>query len=430
MYQLQMSQAVGAIRDNFDVRIDTQPEFTTIGSTTATFKFKYTIDKISGAAPAKVYYKGMQLQVPPQATPQEVTLTIPVSSGSYNMAWAYFVLIATKKTVQFSTAGPVMHVSSPKTFSGVTGPDFPYELPAADNEIYGNERVVVTVDPTTVTLGTDEEMICIFATLRPRFWWANGSSVETGTSNTVTNVILHNAANLQELAAMTKFIIPGFDLPHLPAYTKGYLNNGGLVDAMLHLNEQYIQGQSWQDNRLSADRSAFNAYVTSNNSAIATINATLGSIGVAVSGISANLSTLSDTLDTLSGIVVTKADKIQENWHYLGDPDEPTFNSGWYNPLTGLGRARFMRDNMGFVHFQGRMKKDSADFAEVAWTLPNGYRPDNDLVLPVTFWPGGGFPSIGFIQVSDNGQILVMDNLSNDEAHYSLESLTPFRAAL
>lgn len=404
-YQRKLSQFLGAVRDNFNIAIDTQPSFTDVGVSEATFEFTYSIVKPLSGSPACVFYNGVRFEIP-VLTAQTVEVTIPVISASYNLAYAYIVLVATKKDVTFNSVAPVLHVTDPKAFSGVTSSDYPFELPAAENVIYGAERLAVVASLDDIVLGTDEEIICIVGTLRPRYQWANASSVETTASNVVTTYILHNASMLSEIADMTKFLIPGLSSPFAPAYKKEYLNNGGIVDSLQLLHEQYVQGQSWQDYRITADKTTLDAYIASNDAAIAVLNVTLGTLSLNLTALQGTVTTLQGTVAAQGASLLLKADKAQEPWHYVGDPSEPTFGTRFENVLTGIGRTKFMRDAFGTVFVELYVNATSdAPFGAVLFSLPAGYRPMMTFPLPCSKWTGTGYPSLGFINVETSGDI-------------------------
>jgi len=64
-----------------------------------------------------------------------------------------------------------------------------------------------------------------------------------------------------------------------------------------------------------------------------------------------------------------------EDWHEVGTAGEPVFENSWVNFDTDRP-ARFYKDPLGIVHLSGLIKTGS--IGTVAFTLPEGYRPDHD----------------------------------------------------
>jgi hypothetical protein len=71
----------------------------------------------------------------------------------------------------------------------------------------------------------------------------------------------------------------------------------------------------------------------------------------------------------------------QEATHIVGGSGEPAFQNGWVNFGSGWSFAGFFKDSFGVVHLQGTIKSGTAGSA--AFTLPAGYRPAQNLFMPV-----------------------------------------------
>jgi hypothetical protein len=70
-----------------------------------------------------------------------------------------------------------------------------------------------------------------------------------------------------------------------------------------------------------------------------------------------------------------------EGWHIIGAPGEPAFENGWHaTPIDSI--VRFRRDPAGKVRLEGNITGGDDPFLS-AFTLPNGYRPADQLSLPV-----------------------------------------------
>jgi len=405
-YTEKLGSGIGALRENWNIVIDVQPAFTSIGASESTFQFTYSINKEVGLNPASLYYKGVRFEVPTASGVVE-SITIPVNAGTYNVAYCYFVLVATKKTVNFNDVGPVLHVTDPKVFSGVTSASFPYELAAADNVIYGNERVAVVESLDEITLGTDEEIICIMGTLRPRFWWKDAATVESVSSDVAAAVIMHNAARMSDYVTLAKFFIPGTSASHKPVYTKAYLNNNGVADLIGNLMEQYIEGQSYQDFRLKTVEGDLSAYITANDAALAAQAVSIAALESDMLQAQGDITTLQSQVATNTANISLKANKAQEAWRYIGDPGQPTFNANWADSFSGEGRTRFFKDEMGNVHIVGQPIKNTAvAFGDIIFTLPAGYRPLNGWTYYIVpMWTGIGYPIPSAIAIRENGEV-------------------------
>ena len=75
----------------------------------------------------------------------------------------------------------------------------------------------------------------------------------------------------------------------------------------------------------------------------------------------------------LLSFIREKANKQQEAWI------TPTLLNGWV-VLTDSYPVSYMKDNFGFVHIRGVVSGGS--LGTVIFSLPNGYKPENDMYLP------------------------------------------------
>jgi len=75
------------------------------------------------------------------------------------------------------------------------------------------------------------------------------------------------------------------------------------------------------------------------------------------------------------------AASASEPFHEIGAPGEPVFENGWQNQaVAGRSSAAFYKDPLGVVHLKGIIV--GPDGLATAFTLPPGYRPSQDLVVP------------------------------------------------
>lgn len=88
-----------------------------------------------------------------------------------------------------------------------------------------------------------------------------------------------------------------------------------------------------------------------------------------------------------------------DKWHYVGEAGQPSFENSWVNFGSGNQVARFIKDASGVVHIQGVVK--NAVPANVIFTLPSAYRPDNYLHLSIA----GKTGLAGVIGIENDGEI-------------------------
>lgn len=67
-----------------------------------------------------------------------------------------------------------------------------------------------------------------------------------------------------------------------------------------------------------------------------------------------------------------------EQWRRLGDPGEPALQAGWQHK-PGFQPLEYFKDSEGFVHLRGAAIGSTAG-ASTVFVLPQGYRPDDDLL--------------------------------------------------
>ncbi len=75
--------------------------------------------------------------------------------------------------------------------------------------------------------------------------------------------------------------------------------------------------------------------------------------------------------------------------------------------------AGYMKDSMGFVHLAGKIKTGVSGTSP--WTLPSGYRPQYNIVVPIV-----SNNVFGYCTISTEGVITVYGNA----AYYSLSGIT------
>ena len=96
-----------------------------------------------------------------------------------------------------------------------------------------------------------------------------------------------------------------------------------------------------------------------------------------------------------------------EAWREIDDAagKNPTFDNSWDNVGTPYANAAFYKDLFGVVRLQGRI--DTGATGTVAFTLPAGYRPSDELAFTVhntAGGPGPGGASV-WVKVEANGDV-------------------------
>ena len=79
-------------------------------------------------------------------------------------------------------------------------------------------------------------------------------------------------------------------------------------------------------------------------------------------------------IQTIETLYQEKANKVQEAWI------TPTLLNGWVQH-TSFENAAYMKDEFGFVHFQGMVK--SGTIGQTIFSLPAGYRPDGSRFMTI-----------------------------------------------
>lgn len=98
-----------------------------------------------------------------------------------------------------------------------------------------------------------------------------------------------------------------------------------------------------------------------------------------------------DEIAEAASLLIPQANKMQEEWIV------PTLVNGWVqDDATDAMNIGYMKDYMGFVHLRGRVK--SGTLGVQAFTLPEGYRPINDLRFPLV-----SNDSFGYIWIRKGG---------------------------
>jgi hypothetical protein len=92
-----------------------------------------------------------------------------------------------------------------------------------------------------------------------------------------------------------------------------------------------------------------------------------------------------------------------EAFHIVGTAGEPAFQNGWHNFGGSFSKGGFFKDALGIVHLKGNLTGGGS--GTTAFTLPEGYRPTEDLVMPAAGGVAG--PVAANLSVLQDGQLQV-----------------------
>lgn len=106
-----------------------------------------------------------------------------------------------------------------------------------------------------------------------------------------------------------------------------------------------------------------------------------------------------------------------DDWHVIGNEDEPPFGTNWAAaPGTGalyeattFARPSFRRRGR-LIELRGRAYRPSVAANNVVYTLPQNYRPQNDLTFLMIFGP---IATYGFVVVRAAGGVEVLNGPSS-----------------
>jgi hypothetical protein len=114
------------------------------------------------------------------------------------------------------------------------------------------------------------------------------------------------------------------------------------------------------------------------------------------------------------------APKAQEAVHLVGTSGQPPFANAWHNFGGSFSFVGFWKDSFGVVHLQGTFTGGSGP-GTTAFTLPVGYRPTQDMFVPVATGTAGS----AFMYVRSTGEVQPQNDPNDDDG---IDGLS-FRAA-
>lgn len=112
------------------------------------------------------------------------------------------------------------------------------------------------------------------------------------------------------------------------------------------------------------------------------------------------------------GPTVLPGGNEEEPWHYVGaiEYGEPAWANGWQNygsdAFFTYDSAAFFKDPDGFVHLKGVVENlTAAAYDSVIFILPEGYRPDGPVRVPVAASSGGIPARLWTVEINPNGEV-------------------------
>ena len=90
-----------------------------------------------------------------------------------------------------------------------------------------------------------------------------------------------------------------------------------------------------------------------------------------------------------------------EAFHIVGTAGQPAFQNGWTNFGGGLSTLGFAKDSAGFVHLKGTIH--AGTFQATVFVLPVGYRPSEELAVPVAIERDALIFPTGEVEVFQSG---------------------------
>jgi len=96
------------------------------------------------------------------------------------------------------------------------------------------------------------------------------------------------------------------------------------------------------------------------------------------------------------------AASASEPYREVGTPGQPQFQNGWVNyDSTAQSTVAFYRDPLGVVHLKGQIRAGTN--GATLFTLPAGYRPAKNMVLPFTNVAGTG--AVANLSITSDGRV-------------------------
>jgi hypothetical protein len=112
-----------------------------------------------------------------------------------------------------------------------------------------------------------------------------------------------------------------------------------------------------------------------------------------------------------------------EAYREVGAAGQPDFLNDWENAGFGAATAAFYKDALGVVHLKGTIRTETGN-GGVAFTLPAGYRPSQELLMPMA--ASFSYPEAGLV-VHEDGRVVPACNTPGNDCFGGISGLS-FRA--
>lgn len=110
-----------------------------------------------------------------------------------------------------------------------------------------------------------------------------------------------------------------------------------------------------------------------------------------------------------------------EPWRQIGAPGQPPFELNWSSDEFGYNVGAFRKGRDGTVELSGAVGRPADGPASRIFVLPEGYRPETDVVVPVASFDGGGVQTFGAVEFEVGGDVEVYTN--TDDRFVSLDGV-------
>jgi hypothetical protein len=115
-----------------------------------------------------------------------------------------------------------------------------------------------------------------------------------------------------------------------------------------------------------------------------------------------------------------------DDWLLIGGAGQPSFQNSWVNFGGAFPSARFRKNAEGRVTLSGVVKKSGSwSVPETIFTLPTGFRPDEQLMMGVKCRGATGDENQGRLDIQTGGNVvIVIGGLASPVQYLSLENLS------
>ena len=109
---------------------------------------------------------------------------------------------------------------------------------------------------------------------------------------------------------------------------------------------------------------------------------------------------------------------VWEDWHYVGETDEPAFGTNWSNAAaSSYPKMAFRLRETGIVDLVGCVTK-SATGSSYVFTLPAGYRPLDAVGMMPYIRSRSSINSGQLLVVNVSGEVIPLDGVTPGDIDY------------